>query len=533
MIRKSLLLLAACFATPAYADWQEAKSEHFTVYADDRPEQVKAFTERLERFDRAMKVIWNIEPKPAASNSRVTVFQVATVGDIERLSRRGVGGFYSPRASGAVAFVPRTAGNGAFWQAKSSRLLYHEYSHHFMFAYWPQASLPPWYVEGFAEYHSTAIFKNDGSVIFGAPPIDRGGGAEEGMGINDDVAMPVRRMLNPHLGQLDGRSSYALYSRGWLLTHYLLQSPERLKAFGQYISDLEAGKPYLEAARHFGDLNSLNSALNRYVRADFQSNYVAADKIRIGAVTVRALSPGEAATMPTRIESTAGVDRNEALKVVAAARTAAAPFPNDAAAQNVLAEAEYDARNYAAAVAAADRAIAADPKSVHALVYKGLALQAIARQEKTRDPARWREVRRWFIAANRADTEHAWPLILNYGSYRAAGETPTANAENGLIYAIALAPYDFGSRLDAARIYLKRNDIPAARQEIRRVAFRPHAGEAGEKLRAVLDALDASGAPAALALLDQQRKEAVAKAREKRGADGDATGDDDLEDGDI
>ena len=51
-----LALVAACvMAVPASAEWVEATSRHFVVYSDESPEKVREFTEKLERFDRAVR----------------------------------------------------------------------------------------------------------------------------------------------------------------------------------------------------------------------------------------------------------------------------------------------------------------------------------------------------------------------------------------------------------------------------------------------------------------------------------------------
>src|SRR5207248_4007306 len=116
-----------------------------------------------------------------------------------------------------------------------------------------------------------------------------------------------------------------------------------------------------------------------------------------GPIDVRPLDAGEAAIMTVHIRSTRGVDEKTALQVVADARKAAAPYPNNAFVQACLAEAEFDSRNYAAANAAADRALAVDPNNIHALIYKGLAQMALAKDNP--EHANWETIRRWFIKA--------------------------------------------------------------------------------------------------------------------------------------
>jgi tetratricopeptide (TPR) repeat protein len=494
----------------AHAEWYEASSQHFVVYSDDDPERVKAFASRLERFDKALRVLREVPNIQRGPSARVTVYVVGSVADVQRIyPGRGndVAGFYQPRSSGPVAFVPRRGGS---FDIGAQRILLHEYGHHFMFNDWPTGVFPKWFIEGFAEFNSTAIFNDDGSITFGAKPLDRA----FCVGLGNQLPLPLMLQTDP--GKLDNWETCALYSRGWLLTHFLTFDPERRKQLGSYIADINAGKPIKEATKVFGNLSSLELKLNNYAkRATLQTWTIPADQIKIGDVKLRKLGAGEAATMPARLRSSAGVDEKSAPEVAALARKLAAPFPNDAAAQNELAEAEYDAKNYAQAEAAADRALAADPKSVHAALYKGMALQAVAEKDKSTDPARWQAIRRWYSAANKMDPENPEPLILYYRSFKPAKQTPTKNADAGLLYAYALAPYDLGLRIEAARVYLQQGKGEDARKAMVPVAFNERAGDYAALVRAVVETLDKSGAAAALAELDKRTEEAKAKAEAK------------------
>lgn len=516
MIRRLLLATTAAFlATAAQAEWYQASSQHFVVYADDKPENVKAYTTKLERYDQAMKAMRNVPDDRRGPAARVTVFQLGDLADIQKLYGGGsnsVAGFYQPRASGPVAFVPRTSGgSGRPWEIGAERVLLHEYAHHFMYADWPSAIFPLWFSEGFAEYNSTAIFNPDGSVTFGAPPTDRL------FGVADQVGMPLSTMLDPGLSKMDGRQTYALYSRGWALTHYLTQSPERRKMLADYITAINAGKPLDQAAKVFGNVNALDFKLLSYVKSPkFASQVVPADRISVGEVAVRRLSPGEAAIMPALIRSQRGVDEKAAKEVVAMARATAASYPNDSAVQNALAEAEYDAENFAGAEAAADRALAAEPKSIHAMLYKGMARQAVAEAAKSTDANQWKEIRRWYIAANRAATEDPQPLILYYRSFKPAAQKPTAGAASGMLYATALAPFDLSLRIESGLILLDQGKSAEAGQQLAQLAYNPHGGKSAEKVRAVLATLDKSGASAARAELQTWVDEQEAKAKEER-----------------
>jgi tetratricopeptide (TPR) repeat protein len=167
-------------------------------------------------------------------------------------------------------------------------------------------------------------------------------------------------------------------------------------------------------------------------------------------------------------------------------------------AQVTLAEAAFDAGAYAEAEAAADRALAADPKSVEALIYKGRVRMALAAQDKSSTAATWRGVRKWFLAANGIENDDPEPLMLFYSSFLAAGEKPTANATLGLEQALGLAPQDSSLRWMLALQKLRDGKGADARRALAPVAFDPHGGKAAKAAAAIIAKLDADGAAAAL-----------------------------------
>ena len=96
MLRTITTAVAALLlSTSANASWQRASSRHFVVYSDDTPAHVEAFTVKLEKFDKAMRV-WHVAPEDKRGDSaRVTVFVVSDIAAIQKLAGRSdVAGFY-------------------------------------------------------------------------------------------------------------------------------------------------------------------------------------------------------------------------------------------------------------------------------------------------------------------------------------------------------------------------------------------------------------------------------------------------------
>lgn len=483
-------------AQPALAEWQEAKSPHFIVYANDKPDRIRAFMTRLEKFDRAMRVLFGVADTGESSSLRLTIYVVDNEDDVANLAGKGgsgVAGFYRARANGAVAFVPRKSNQdtGSDFDLKSEIVLLHEYTHHFTASNWPNLAVPPWFSEGFAEFNATALFNKDGGVTMGSPPLYR---ATEIL----DPSMPMKRIISANLDDLSLEKKVQVYGRGWLLTHYILLNSERRKLFQDYLTALNSGKSPIEAAAVFGDLDALDRELNRYAAKRLQGFTLKPQDFQIGQIDVVPLSAGAAAVMPVWLLSERGVNKSLAPKVYALAQKLAAPFPDDPTAQGVLAEAAYDADQLDAAKAAAARAIAADPKNFHALIYKGRVAMAIAMRDHLSDSATWDAVRASFLAANKIDTENAEPLLLFYQSFVVTGAVPTKNAQAALAYAYQLAPFDRRLRMSAAIMFLNQKKAEEAREALGPVAYDPHGGALAEIAKRALAALAAGDSAAAL-----------------------------------
>lgn len=496
---KMMLAAVAALAgsAPASAAWREASTAHFVIYSEQKPRELEEFATHLEKFDAAMRAMRKLPDEPVGKANRVTVFVLSDAGLVQKLYGEGarrngseVRGFYIPRAEGSVAFVPRPDGDSRPFDLSGETVLLHEYAHHFMLQNFPSA-YPSWFIEGFAEFNSAAGFEKDGGVDIGKVPVHRV------PQLLRDRPLPVEKLVAVSHARIGSDEGRALYARGWLLVHYLSMEESRKGQLNDYLRRLAAGEDSVAAARAaFGDLKKLDHDLDRYLNTRLFYYKVGAEKLGTPQVTLRDLSPAENAVMSGYIRSKRGVGRAQAEELVPAIRAAAAPYPNDAAAQNVLAEGEYDAGHFAEAEAAADRALAADPKSVHALLYKARAEMALAQAAHDRSPARWVAIRKLILAANQIDADDPRPLIWFFRSYLGQGVKPTANAADGLVRALELAPQDTGLRMNVAHRYLVDGKAAEARATLAPIAFNPHGGEAAEVAARIIALLDSGTAPA-------------------------------------
>lgn len=459
-------------AAPVQAEWHEASSDHFVIYADQGPEQLRKFADRLERYHRGLEIILNSDqPKPSPS-SRITVYMVRSDAEVRKLygeKKSFVQGFYQPRAGGSVAFVPESV-SGSGDVLDPYRILFHEYAHHFLIGSTAEG-YPLWFSEGFAEFLSSVKFERDGGIGLGAPANHRG------YELMLAKPVPIERLLDT-AGYLKSKTKVydEFYGRSWLLFHYLTISGQRKGQLATYQKLLRGGKSESEAAAEaFGDLTLLNKELDKYLRQS-RMNYLSikADKLIVGDIGLRKLDKAEAAAMSVVLRSKRGVDADTAKLVLPDARAVAALYPESPAVLSALAEAEYDAGNDAAAIAAADKALVVAPGNINAHLQKGYALARM--MESAENPAKAASgVRAQFLKINALENDHPIPLIRFYMTYRESGREPTKNAIEGLEWALTLAPHDQGLRMMVASQQMMDERFADAQATLLPLAHSPHA----------------------------------------------------------
>ena len=510
---RNLFICAAALAlaAPAAAGWVKAESKHFVIYGDMPIEEMKSYAERLEKFDAAARFIRSMKDPAVGDGNRVQVLVVPSLLDVNRSlgsAEAGVAGYYRGDVSGPVIVTPRKTRRLSDSTIKQNpeNVFFHEYTHHLMLQN-TNKPMPAWLTEGFAEFLSEPRFGEDGSIGLGTPVTDR---AEQ---LYKGQWAPLEQLLEGDAFRLGSSGFwYQNYAQGWLLNHYLAFEPSRKGQIDKYVAGISAGKNALAAARDaFGDLGKLESELREYRgRKSWPYVKINAARLEVDPVTVAALPPGAAEAMPLRVHVKTGYGSVTTDYAVKRLRDIARRHPGDALVLRTLAEAEFDAENFVEAEAAADAAMKADTKSVEAVVYKGRAI--LARAKKANDPKLFAAARKYFIAANKMDTEDPEPLYLFYRTYRAANAPAPKSAVDALNYASILAPQDNFVGLQLVMEYLRQNDLKAAAEALKPAAFAPHAGQSkrNEALQ-VLKLIEEGKGKEALAKLEDELKKAFEK----------------------
>lgn len=495
-----LLSLLAMVSAPARAAWQRATSEHFTVYADASEQWVRDYVLELERFDMLARQVFRLKERPAGM--RLTVFVMNTLGEVRAVHGAGsnVGGFYAAGSGGAMMVVPQETRN----PQAADTVLRHEYAHHLMMQYFPVA-YPGWYVEGFADFLSTASFDKRDAPSLGAPPVARL------MTLKNSVSLGIERVLTTNVeDQLEGRQRSAFYAESWLLTHYLSVSPERPGQLQNFLALLNGGKAPLDAAREaFGDLARLESDVSRY-RREAKFNYYHLDQPfrYAGSVSVEALDPAAAATMRERIALTRGGADEKSAPLIASLEAALAKDPKSADTLALLARANLNMRRNDAAEAAADKALAIAPNHSRAAMWKALAMMGRLRDAGNKDAEAWKAVRRVILQANKADPNDPVPLRENYRIYRLIGLAPSPTAKQGLAQAYNLLPQNVSLRFEYAQLLTMEGQYDSAIALLRPTANAPHAPQAAAAAKRMIGNVEKAKASQAIAEVESSEAEA-------------------------
>lgn len=499
MFRTILMATAMLAAAPAAAQdntWFEAESNNFRVYSSGTQQDAEKMVKDLERLDRALRLFRNmpLDAGEAPDTSKVTVYQFGKQRDIGKLAgSQGVAGFFIPRAGDPVAFVPleserarRSSGSPGtrdateFYDYSLSPLhvLFHEYTHYFMFQHAP-AAYPAWYIEGLAELFGTLNLV-DGGFNLGDVPESRRGYIQR-------VDVKLDRLLNP-----PRRRTYmdviGDYAHGWLMTSYLTFAPAREGQLATYLRLLNEGKPSLEAARTaFGDLKKLEKEVNEYRTQRSMGRSVRMPAQAEPRVAVRQLSADESAMMPLHVRSTAGVTPQEAKSLVGDARRLAAQFPRSVPVLLAATEAEFDAGNLAEAEALANRVVAIDAKAIDAHLY----LANIAMRRAKSNASYLPVARKHFLAANAINHDHPLALRGYWSTFVLAAETPPANAVAALEQSYRLASFDGTTRLYLAyQLALQKRDREVL-AVLGPLINSPHATKETQSYRELVDKFEA------------------------------------------
>lgn len=485
-MRGALWLFLLLLPTPAFATWYEARTKHFVVLSDGSSSQAAGFATRLERFDQILRLNTGFTKGEHGLPLRVVLRRNAR--EVQQLmwsSNRNVVGFYTASLRGPIAVVDRSAAQSEYDLAGET-VLYHEYCHHFMMQYSPFA-YPVWYAEGFAEYHSTTLFRGNGDVDIGRPAMSRA----PALGI--EKWLTLDRLLKITRGTAEPREAQMLYAQGWLLTHMLSSDEDGRRGLTAYLSALGKGVSVNQAWQAaFGKPieesdKDLRAYYERLKTKGFSIRRFYAPKLQLSEVVVRELSEPEAAAVELDIKLRDDVSPQNHDAVWSEAQALVQKYAQDAYVLTIAAEAALATNRYADAQQLADRALVADPKAQRAMVVRGASSieSMMAATEVVESEVA--DARRWVVQANWLNPDDPMALLYNYLSFTVRRVEPDKTALEGLRIAHAMIPQSPRVTLTLGTALLRQDLFAEAKRVLSPLAYAPHDSGASNTAREMLE----------------------------------------------
>jgi Flp pilus assembly protein TadD len=464
-------------ANPAAAEWRRAESRNFVVYSEGSEDRLRQQVVLLEDFAAVLRRLSRVADD--APGGKLRVYIVRGREELRQVARVGssIGGFYSAAPTGIAAFVDASAGGD---MAGPNQILFHEYAHHFMMQYYDSA-FPAWFVEGFAEYMSTAAF-TDRHVELGRPSRMRAGWVSA-----TGEWLPMQQILfQPAEGRrIDGAGFYA---QSWLLTHYLLNDPARYARFTRYVQALgrhEDPRHAFEASFGFG-AEEMHRRLLRYASGSiYYRRMERASIAQAPQITITRLPASAEWLLLAQAGMQTGREPSEA-QLVRIRREAARL--GDPFAKRVLAEAETMHGDRAIAQRLLDELLAISPNDVELLYLRGMVHVVAAREaDAEARAAEFRRARIWFSRAHLLDQDHFLTLYRYAQSFAGEPEFASENNLNVLLLAHQLAPQIAEIRMNAASLLLMRGEFEHAEALLLPLASTAHSGRLAEAARTMIE----------------------------------------------
>ncbi|HYJ82302.1 MAG TPA: hypothetical protein VEW26_05595 [Allosphingosinicella sp.] len=474
-------LLAMTFASGAAAEWRRAESANFVLYSQSGDTKLREQSALLEDYHLFLRALTGVT-EPASPN-KLNVYMVRSEGQLRGIydMPSGIDGVYVANSAGILAVVNETAAGGG------QETLLHEVAHHFMKQYRP-LPYPAWYMEGFAEYASTATFKKD-VIEYGRPSVGRAYALVQGKWL------PLDELLFAEVPSDRERMS-AFYAQSWLLSHYLLRSPEMRPKFAAYLAAAAGGESPREAfATGFATpVAELERALRAYSKKPMSyTRFKRVSESARPAIAITRLPPSAddllllRATMEVRPEAEPGL--------LAKVRAAASKHDDDFA-RRVLAQAEALHGDPARADALLGPLLAARPDDSELLYFKGMRHLRVARDAADGE-SQYRLARTSFARAHKSNPDH-WQTLLRYAeALRADERFVSDNTINILLLASELAPQTQEGTMNAAQLLIARKRWEEAERLLLPVTGDPHNRGLAEGARRLLEAARARGRPVA------------------------------------
>ena len=461
-------------ATPAIADWKRAETSGFIVYSDGDVGVLRENALQLELFESSLRLLHGTDPS-ARSAQKMTIY---LVGDHEGLDEvwpgvpDTVAGFYRPSDDGIFAMAIR--------ERRNLDTLLHEYAHHFMMGSFG-AGYPAWFVEGYAEYFMTADLSPRRVTI---------GNFSQGRAdwLGNARWLPYRDIVQNRPFQYRDPNAVAMYyAQSWLLTHWFMSDPTRMRQLLTYVGKLKEGMDSpaaLEAATGLS-MSDLERTLRAYSRGRIVMRGFSSEQFPPTEVDIRELTPGEDALLLLSLRLSS-VDEDDETVVLEEVRRKTETWNTDPFAQSLLARAELRIGERAAGEAIAQRLLEHNENNAEALRLMAEARIRAAEDDGADYAALMGQARGYLARAYAVNDSDFRTLYMLSMTRRGAAGFPNDNDMETLLAAVDLAPQIPTLRFAAAQARVARGETSEAIALLEPVASNPHGDRGAAQARAMI-----------------------------------------------
>lgn len=481
-----VLALWAAIAVPAGAQqgdgsWLRAETASFVVFSRARESQVLEIAQAMEDFDATLRRLTALNAPP--SETKVQIYIVRDTDELRDavpgVSFR-IGGLYHGGQEEISAFV--IYNEGYFFEP--IEIAFHEYAHHFMLHYFPNA-YPRWYVEGWAEFVSTTRIEGRVARV-GRPAGDRVAWLRA-----EGLLEPEHFLAPERMRRRSDDFSARYYAHSWLAALFIANRPEREQGLRNYVRALGDGADVVAAFEPAFGLTpeAFNTELRDYLRGNNTP------------VRVMQLSPEPPTVAITRMPRSAddlllrvagdraGASGGAANILAGALNRYSSGFPGDPYALKARARAGMLRERYTDARTILDGVIAGNGQDVEALflaAYTHVAEVSDTEPGAARD-AGLRAARRYLAQGFRADANH-YPTLYLYALTFAMTDEPLEQAQlEVLARAVELAPNVRLIRFLFADELLQVGHFETAITVLRPLMYLPHDEAVSARVRTMIE----------------------------------------------
>ncbi|WP_135212348.1 tetratricopeptide repeat protein [Vitreimonas flagellata] len=485
MIARILALVMALLAfsiAPASAQdgrWRRAESANFIVYGAMSEGALRRATESLENFDRTLRILTGAAATPA--QTKLEVYLVSNLNELQRVNPRmgeTVRGFYHAGAEQIAAFVIYNDQGGL----DRGTVLFHEYAHHFMLHYFPDA-YPRWYVEGWAE-HVSSIEIRGTRVAVGLPSEHRGDW------ITYEGILPIEALLAPERVRNVDNFGGRFYANAWFAVIYLSNNPERRAGLDRYVEALGEGADPIEA---FEPAFGITPEAFRRELLEFRRSRINVLNFNLPETTIEIAITRLPVAMndlllPLARLRNGAYQQSEIAGFAAEVQALAARHPSDVAARIAAARSALLLDDWQAARDQLDAALTIDAANTEARYLLARSHLKEGELNPERGVETLRVARRELVRGFRADPNH-FPTLFAYASTFIQGYGPMSSENlDVLARSLELAPQADHIRLTVARELMVAREYDAAAAVLRPLLYAPHGGSSARYARALFDA---------------------------------------------